>query len=151
MPSNNPFETIDVRGNNQKRVRSLLNLLPKTTFPFVSDFQRGFPREEKSCGQIGIYAREAPSLGEKGVMLVVVNEHLFGDPTKPEHNPVFRIPDGASNIYFVPPRQPPLKEDHPFAGVEFSYKGARFLFGYELSGAAYNTIKGLVSCPYLVS
>ena len=143
MPSNNPFETIDIRGGNREKVHSLLSLLPETTFRFFDDFRRGLPGQEQFCGQIGIYAREAPLLGETGVMLVVVNEHLFGDPTNPEHNPVLRIPDGASNIYIVPPRQPPLKEDHPFAGVEFSYNGARFFFGYELSGAAYNTIREL--------
>jgi hypothetical protein len=118
-----------------------LRLLPENTFSFVEDFQRGIPWcGEQDCGQIGIYARKEPLLGEKGIMLVVVNEHLFGDPTSSDDNPILNIPDGATNIYVVPPRSRPLKKSHPFAGAEFLYKGAKFFFGYELSNGAYSAI-----------
>jgi hypothetical protein len=140
MP-NHTLDTISIKGNNQEEVRGLLRLLPETTFQFVRDFQRGLPEYgENYCGQIGIYAKKEPLLGEKGVMLIVVNEHLFGDPTSPDYNPVLRVPDGATDIHVVPPRQPPLKKNHPFAGTEFSYRGASFFFGYELSEGAYSAI-----------
>ena len=141
MKSGHPLDKVEIRGNNREEVRSLLGLLPEDTFPFVDDFRKGLREcSEEYCGQIGIYAREEPLLGERGVMLVVVNEHLFGDPTTPDYNPVLKIPDGARNISLVPPRQPPLKKDHPFAGAEFTYQGARFFFGYELSQRACSII-----------
>ena len=136
-----PLDKISIVGNNPEKVRGLLKLLPKDTFDFVEEFQRGSPCcSEEYCGQIGIYAKEEPLLGERGISLVIVNEHLFGDFTTPDDNPVLRIPNGSTNICFVPPRQPPLKRVHPFAGVEFKYNGAHFFFGYELSEGAYSTI-----------
>ena len=122
-------------------MKGLLALLPEDTFRFIGDFVRGLPElGEEYCGQIGVYAKKESSLGDKGVSLIVVNEHLFGDPTSPEWNPTLRIPKGAENIEVIPPRQSPLKNSHPFAGVEFEYKGANFFFGYELSQRAYSTI-----------
>ena len=141
MGSNHPLDIVDIRGNNQEEVRGLLRLLPENTFSFVRDFQKGLIEcGENYCGQIGIYAKKELLIGEKGIMLVVVNEHLFGDPTTPDYNPVLRVPNGATNICIVPPRQSPLKKNHPFVGVEFAYQGANFFFGYELSSRAYSVI-----------
>ena len=137
---NHPWNIVEIRGNREK-VLGLLCVLPENTFRFTKEFRRGLLScSEKYCGQIGIYAKEEPLLGERGISLVVVNEHLFGDSTTPNDNPVLRIPDGATRIYAVPPRMPPLKKNHPFAGVEFDYRGAQFFFGYELSEGAYRTI-----------
>lgn len=135
------LDDIKIRGGNSEEVRGLLRLLPEDTFEFVEDFRKGLVEcGEQYCGQIGIYAEKEPLLGEKGLSLIVVNEHLFGDPTNLDHNPVLKIPDGATNICLVPPRQPPLKKAHPFAGAEFNYKEVRFFFGYELSEGAYSAI-----------
>lgn len=141
MKCSHPLEGIVIRGDNQEEVRELLRLLPEDTFRYAKEFKKGILEcDEEFCGQIGIYAKRELLLGEKGVSLIVVNEHLFGDPTTSDDNPVLRIPEGAENIYLIPPRLPPLKEHGPFAGVEFDYKGARFFFGYELSKKAYSTI-----------
>jgi len=135
------LDSIEIRGDSKEEVRGLLRLLPEDTFEYLDDFKKGLLEcDEKYCGQIGIYAKKEPLLGEKGVLLVVINEHLFGDPTTPEYNPILKIPEGAKNIYLIPPRQHPLKKSHPFAGVEFDYKEAHFFFGYELSEGAYFAI-----------
>ena len=138
---NDSLDEIEIRGNNPEETKGLLMLLPKNTFPFIAEFRRGLSEcGEKYCGQIGIYAKKEPLLGEKGVMLVIINEHLFGDATTSDYNPVLRIPNDATNICLVPPRQSPLKKNHPFAGVEFQYQRATFFFGYELSERAYSAI-----------
>lgn len=136
-----PLDNIEIREGNSEEVHGLLRLLPEDTFEFVEDFRKGLAEcGEQYCGQIGIYARKEPLLGEKGLSLIVVNEYLFGDPTNLDYNPFLKIPDGATHIYLVPPRQPPLKKSGSFAGVEFDYKEARFFFGYELSEGAYSAI-----------
>lgn len=137
MKSHHPLEDIEIKGDRKEEVRELLKLLPENTFSFVEDFQDS---PSQYCGQMGIYAKKEPLLGERGIMLVIVDEHLFGDPTRSEYNPTLRIPDEAKNINVIPPRQPPLKKNHPFAGTQFSYREANFFFGFELSDEAYSTI-----------
>ena len=139
--SNHPLDIVPIRGGNEEEVRGLLRLLPENTFRFVREFRRGlFLAKEEYCGQIGIYAKKEPVMGERAVSLIVVNEHLFGDPTTLDYNPCLIVPDEATNIVAVPPRRPPLIKDSPFSGVEFSYRDAKFFFGYELSAGAYRAI-----------
>ncbi|MBS3077835.1 hypothetical protein J4233_06250 [Candidatus Pacearchaeota archaeon] len=142
MQTNHPLDAVEIRGNDPEKVRGLLRLLPVNTFPFVREFQKGSAElKEEYCGQIGIYAQESPYVGKNGgVMLIIINEHLFGNPTTSEDNPLLRVPNGATNILIVPPRQSPLKKDHPFMGTEFSYRGVDYLLGYELSGGAHAAI-----------
>jgi len=136
--SGHPLENIAVKGGNKEEVKGLLRLLPDNTFKYAKEFIEGSVEcAEDYCGQFGIYAKKAPALGDKGVMIVVINEHLFGDALDEHENPNLNIPEGATNIHLDPVRQCPLKNSKPYAGVVFDYEGARFFLGYELSTAAY--------------
>ncbi|MCH7568782.1 MAG: hypothetical protein IIA87_05150 [Nanoarchaeota archaeon] len=138
-----PLDIVPIREGDEEMVRESLRLLPENTFniSFLERFVRGIPiHGEHLVGQIGIYAKKEPIMGDRSISLVIVNEHLFGDPTDQGDAPLLRIPDGASYIIIEPARMPPLKEDQPFAGVSFNYREARFFFGYELSSRAVETI-----------
>lgn len=143
MSEIHPLEYIEVRVGERTEVMGLIRLLPRDTFRHTEDFIKS-QLDYESVGRCGIYAKQEPLLGDRGVSLIVVDEHLFGNPMDSSHHPTLRIPDGATDIYLVPPRQPPLKERGSFAGVEFNYQGARFFFGYELSPTAYKTIRNSI-------
>ena len=137
-----PLDMVPIRGGHEEEVKSLLRLLPENPFEYTRQFVRGIPiHSEEFVGQIGLYARKEPVMGDRAISLIAVNEHLFGDPTSPGDNPLFRVPEGARNIDLVSPRMPPLISGHPFMGVEFDYKSAKYFFGYELSPKAVDTIK----------
>jgi hypothetical protein len=140
-----PLEAVQIRDNDSDGVKSILRLLPNTTFRFTHSFCRGLGSCSENCGRIGIYAKMEPLLGKRGVSLIVVDEHLFGNTVNPDFNPTLQVPDGARNIFLVPPRMPPLKTGSPFAGVQFDYQDASFFFGYELSEEAYQTVVDNIS------
>ena len=133
MGRSHPLVSIPIRGDNEEDVRDALRLLPETTFLFADQFVRGFRAEcDNPERNIGIYAEQNSLVGENGgVALIAVNSHLFGDPTTPEDNPNFRVPDGARNVIFCPGRMPP-RVGGLYAGVEFEYKGKSFFFGYRV-------------------
>lgn len=118
-----PFSRVPVISGNMNEVRELLERLPRNTFNHIEEFlQRDEP--------YSISARYDPSLGENGVALIVKNSHLYGDSLKPSDNPVYRVPEGATNIIFTSVRLPPPNA-LLIAGVEFNYQDGRYFLGYE--------------------
>jgi len=110
-------------------VKDIESLLPTDVFSHIEQFRHGLAYATDSC-DIGIYAKKEPLLGEKGIMLIAVNEHLFGDPNNQYDNPFFKLPEGATNIMFISSRELP-HNNMIYTGVQFTYREAKFLFGYE--------------------
>ncbi len=124
-----PLQEIKIRGRNKEEVRRLLTNLPTDIFSHSEEFRHGIPYATNH-NDITIYAKKEPSLGKKGIMLVVVNEHLYGDPHNTYDTPFFRIPEGATDILFVPSREPP-RANTIYSAVHFTYQGTHVALGFE--------------------
>ena len=118
------LDDIEIIGGHEEEVKDLLHLLPETIFPHASKFSLGSTLETVAYK---LYAQKQPSLGERGIMIVAVNEHLYGN--KRRDNPAFYFPKGSEVKCFISNRTGPLTEGI-YAAAEFSYKKARYLIAF---------------------